>query len=246
MADGLGELPFGKYIPVALAAFFLLILFRMSQRRRGAARRTALEAGPRAARDAKSAPIGTTARQDPEIAKLYIELSEFSRELEGRMDTKIAYLRRLLDEAERVMGQLNRAIGEADALRAGRATPAAGIAEAPGREAHETVVEVSRTESMPREREALPEPLAGPEPALVDVTVGGSPAAREVRTASSVEETTSAVPPGEDLRSRIVALSGEGKPPEAIAEALEVPKGEVELVLSLERAAARKSGAARR
>ena len=145
--------------------------------------------------------------QDPEVAKLYLELSEFSREMEGRMDTKIAYLKRLVADAEKVLSSLNGAIGRAEALAGGGAGgPAASSPAEPG--------PAGEAASGPRgaSSETPPEPT-------IEVLIDG------------------AVPAGSQaLKDRILSLSGAGKTKEAIAEAVGVPKGEVELVLSLHRA----------
>jgi hypothetical protein len=153
--------------------------------------------------------------QDPEVAKLYVELSEFAREMEGRMDTKIAYLRRLIADAEKVMHGLNGAIARAEGVGGAAAgappvgspgsAPAGGAAPAGGGVA-------------PGMDPAAAPPQRPPEP-LIDVVIDGAAACeRQV------------------VKDRILSLSGAGKSKEAIAEAVGIPKGEVELVLSLHRA----------
>jgi hypothetical protein len=198
---------------IAIAAIAVLFLLRMSQRKRAEeARRGAIEAARRAEPREQGAPAIPHGQRDPEVARLYIEMNEFARELEGRLDTKIAYLKRLIADAERVMEGLNRAL--AGAAAAASTAPAASTAS--------TAPTAPPVDPSP----AAPPPAPTPAP-IVDVTVGGGAPPDDP------------VPPSDgqdDIRKRIVEMAKAGKPKEAIAEEVGVPKGEVELVLSLHRA----------
>jgi len=216
--------PYTQIIFVVGAALAILFLLKISRKNRNAAAmRAEIE---KAGRPEKPERYGGHSRvglpegqQDPEVAKLYIELNEFARELEGRMDTKIAYLRKLLAEAERVIGELDRSIA-----CAGRAIAAAGKREderapAPeGEKANPPAIEGSPS----AEKAEHP-------PATIDITIGepAGSAAGSGGTAKSAQE---------DVREKILRLAGEGKPKEAIVGEVGLPKGEVELVLSLHKA----------
>jgi len=157
-------------------------------------------------RPSEEPAAGRKVAQDPEVAKLYLELSDFAREMEGRMDTKIAYLKRLVSDAEKVLSDLNGAIARAEALAGGRGGAVPGFSPGPAPEVE------AASEPPAGSIEKLPEPL-------IDVVIDGT------------------TPMGnQGLKDRILSLSGAGKTKEAIAEAVGVPKGEVELVLSLHRA----------
>jgi hypothetical protein len=204
---------------IGFMLFAIVALRVLGRRSKGGA---AVAAGRRGRESADpSEPAGVPGKvrsgQDPEIAKLYIELNEFAREMEGRLDTKIAYLRRLIVDAESVMRDLNRAIEGGERLKRGE--PAGEAEPAP----------------PPAAPESGPEPqgrfAAEPPPPLVDVLVGGS-------------DGLPAQPfPAEGVQGRILSLWSAGKPQEAISEEVGVPRGEVELVLSLHRASQKKAKA---
>ena len=174
------------------------------------------------------------------------------------MDTKIAYLRRLTADAERVLGELTRAIAGAEA-RLGRGpagSPAAAPAAAgdgggtPGTgESVDAEAEALAASPVPGVRQDTASVSAGvlavtPEPAPepprpahgpIDIVIGGG--GEVVPAPAAGDGVPPPAPAGEEpIRDRIIRLAAEGKPKEAIAEAVGLPKGEVELVLSLDRA----------
>lgn len=154
---------------VAILAFIVLILIIM---RRTPGRSTLGDGRERVVR---GSGIPHEARQPlrGEAERLLVELQEFGREIEGRLETRIHHLTRLIAEADRAVERLNAHVTAADAAA---------------------------------EAEAEDTPSAGPEPSDRDKT-----------------------------RARIMALAEDGMPPEAIAEAVGLPKGEVELMLGLGR-----------
>jgi hypothetical protein len=269
LTDSAGhEIPVGYMVAIAAVSVAVLFAFRFSQRKRSqeAIQRAIREAARSSEGEAdrgKVREMGSTDRQDPELAKLYIELSEFARELEGRMNTKIAYLRQLLDEAERVVGELNGAIARAAGTAVPPVSPAASSPGLPtnGPPAPAAPAAAARTEAEAPAKAAPAEsmtetPAEGPassgtsaatavEAALL-APLPGDPDSVPVPEPVPVPATAAAEPPSkpgpEEIQARILALAGEGKPKEAIAEALGIPKGEVDLVLRLDRAS-RKSAA---
>ncbi len=147
----------------------------------------------------------TGADRDPELAKLYIELNEFAREMEGRMDTKIAYLKRLIADAEKVMERLERAMAEWRGQRAGSSGPPR----------HDGLVSTA------------PEVTVSPPRPTIDVLIGGSPAEISANGGGAARDA---------IAMRVLDLSRAGKSREEIASAAGIARGEVELILSLERA----------
>ena len=143
---------------LAVVALVFLIIVLM---RRTAARGVSRPDSPRS-----RVPFEESGARQPlrgEAERLLVELQEFGREMEGRLETRIHHLTRLLAEADKAIEALTAAV-------------AAG------------------------------------------------------------EEKASAGPPEPDaLRARIVALAAGGMEPDGIARAVGLPKGEVELVLGLER-----------
>ena len=224
-AEGSESPSLWKIMLVLLASAVILILLRQSQRNRAQERiRRASPGGgipagsspPPAVRKTSAAAPGAGPAQDPDVAKLYIELDGLVREMEGRLDTKIAYLRRLIAEAERVQVDLGRAVAEAEILRKGEPVPQA--VAAPGG----TPVPMGPESPEARDHE--------PRRHHVDVIVGGPPQPAVPEIPAAVAEG-----PRDALSARIVRLAEEGRPQEAIAEEVGIPKGEVELVLGLHR-----------
>ncbi len=152
----------GKTLGAILASVaFLVLIFVLM--RRTAARSTSIE------HRSHGGPAGRQPRApvEPlrgEAERLLVELEDFGREIEGRLETRLRHLTRLIAEADKAIERLNAAV------------------------------------------------------------------------AASGEKTGQAMPEGESppVRARIVALSEAGKQPADIAQALGLPKGEVELVLGLE------------
>jgi hypothetical protein len=202
---------------IIAASVAIIFMMRSSRKSRQAASiRAALAERDRGASEGPVRGPGTPRGQDdPEVARLYIELSEFARELEGRIDTKMAYLRRLTADADRVLGDLTRAIAAADAVRRGEAPPPLTPLTPPTQT--ELPVDAGSEE-------------APPPPPTIDITVGAP------GTGSSPISGGGDRGEEEGLRARILRLAAEGRPKEAIADEVGMPKGEVDLVLSLERA----------
>jgi hypothetical protein len=201
----------GRGIPIqvwlAIAVGIGLVIFmKKTQRRRAQStiQSTIARASAGGVEEARG-PGTLKGQHDPEVARLYVELNEFAREMEGRMDTKITYLRRLIADAEKVMGELNQAIAAGEAVRKGEPRPVAPA-----------------TSNPPADK--VPEKPTPPK--QVDIILGDVPDRGPNGPGQDVQ----------DIGSRILGLAAEGKPKEAIAEAVGVPKGEVELVLSLHRA----------
>ncbi len=198
-----------------------VFLLRLTQKRRARDRINEAEISRSMEGQPPNAPFRARGQSDPEISKLYIELNEFARDLEGRMDTKLTYLRRLIVDAERVSADLNRTIQRAEALQRGEQMPAS--------------VPAPEESGVPDPSPSITETGTGAvteaekTPSLMEVTVDGSSTAEQ-------EE-----PAGDGMQNRILSLAKEGRAPEAIAEEVGIPKGEVELVLSLHRAKKRKT-----
>ena len=146
-----------NHLDAILAAAGLLIVCFFVFRRMGRNRRASPE---RAVRErGTSAEPAHALRGDAE--RLLVELQEFGREIEGRLETRIQHLSRLIAEADKAVARLN-----------------AAVAASEGK---------------------------GPQK------------------------------PRDPVKAKIVALAGEGRTVEDIAQALSVPKGEVELVLDFEK-----------
>jgi hypothetical protein len=222
--------PYSQIVFVVAAAFVILIFLRYSRKNRNAAAmRAEIEKAEKPERPERYGGPSRAGRpegqQDPEVAKLYIELNEFARELEGRMDTKIAYLRKLLAEAERVIGELDRSMAGA------RVAIAAGPADGKG----------ERAPPLERAPEAAPTGKEQPSGPLPDAETPPSPPTTPTLdiTVGDPDKTAGT---GE-AREKILRLAGEGKCKEEIIEEVGLPKGEVELVLRLH--GAQKAGGAR-
>ena len=183
------------------------------------------------------APAGSSPKAD--VQHLYVELHEFAREIEARLDTKIAYLKRLMDEAAMEGESLGRLIERAENLpaqvpSASRPEPNASASNpstpspaapppalSPTESAEPAVKKTADTAPSPPE--ATPtadkpaEPVVG---STVDLTVGGLPG----------EEGDAKGDNG-----RILDLHRQGKNPADIAAEVGLPKGEVELIIQLDK-----------
>lgn len=102
--------------PLAILAIVVFLFLRFSRKRLIA--RLSKEEEPQRARGGGGSALASGPASASggisEIQRLFVEIHDFAREVEGRLDTKIAYLRRLLDEAEAVtrkLGQLLEAAG---------------------------------------------------------------------------------------------------------------------------------------
>jgi hypothetical protein len=176
----------------------------------------------RAARRRRAAAGAGHALDD--LRRLEHGLREFAREVEGRLDVKLDRLELLVREGERVLCGLEL---YADAL-------AGAVLAGDGRHAEE--------EDEPPPRDDLPAragveqfggrlqpsapPLAGELPA------SGPPPRRALGAITSAE------------RERVLALARAGKGSESISETVGLRRGEVDLILGLQRIAERRSEAA--
>ena len=204
-------IPIQVWLAIAVGIGLVIFMKKTQARRaRSAIQSTIARASAGGPEEARG-PGTLKGQHDPEVARLYVELNEFAREMEGRMDTKITYLRRLIADAEKVMAGLNQAIAAGEAVRNGEPRPIAASTPPP--------VEPEKEKEKGQEQV----PVEKAPPRQIDLTIGNGPSAGQDS-------------PGQDLGARILSLASEGKPKEAIAEAVGVPKGEVELVLSLHRA----------
>ena len=110
---------------VALGAFMLLILVLLRRTRTGSAppepRRR-----PKTLREKREEKERESPKQPlrGEAEKLLVELEEFGREIEGRLETRIRYLSRLLTEADRAIERLNAALEAASQRASGEAAEA--------------------------------------------------------------------------------------------------------------------------
>lgn len=206
---------------VAIAGILVLIwaVFRFgSKKRRRASSGEAAPDQPVAVADPKAVH-----RAGEDLSEVLVQLQEVSREVEARLDTRIRYARRLLDEAdaatERLQGMLDAVQGQA---APGPATAVSTAAQAAA---------AYQSPSSP--------------PAVSAAGAGVESADDSASSAESNDESVATVPPV-GVRpevARISELSAQGKEAAEIARELKVPMGEVELVLGLQRQANRENSA---
>ena len=224
------EIPGQVY--VLLLVVVLLAVF-MIRRYKGRKTKTVEAAaqyreGPRAGDENSPSVYGQDAR--PELEKLSADLHEFSREMEARMDTKIAYLRGVLDEATQVASRLEGLIERA-VEREGDVEPATSSTAPERREVlvrsepsvqtvglesiEEAVVESEELAQLTAAElptgDGVPEPDEEPVGGAVDITVG----------------------PKVTINHRVIQLHRDGREPGEIAMELNLPRGEVELMINL-------------
>ncbi len=106
-----------------LALCFAFFRMNAKRLRQAAARGESRPAVPHAA-----SPEATGSRQPMrgDAEQLLVELQELGREIEGRIDTRIQYLTRLLAEADRTIERMSSAVAAAREQPAGGEQPAAG------------------------------------------------------------------------------------------------------------------------
>ena len=223
------EIPGQVY--VLLLVVVLLAVF-MIRRYKGRKTKTVEAAaqyreGPRAGDENSPSVYGQDAR--PELEKLSADLHEFSREMEARMDTKIAYLRGVLDEATQVASRLEGLIERA-VDREGAVEPAASSTAPERREAlvrSEPLVQTAGLESIEDavESEELAQ-LTAAEPPTGD----GAPEPDQEPVGGAVDIT---VGPKATINHRVIQLHRDGREPGEIAMELDLPRGEVELMINL-------------
>ena len=123
--EGEGRSPISSsHLVLLVGIVAAIVLLRMGRQRR---QREGTRAAATANEARENLPLlkegRNTAVNDPEVSRLFVELQEFAREIEGRIDTKIVYTKRLVADAERVIERLNRSIEEARALGLGQQQP---------------------------------------------------------------------------------------------------------------------------
>ncbi len=191
--------------PVFIVGVLILIftLFRMGRRRRARpkpAPRDYREAGRELVRPEPPTSVGGqgSGGGDGGLSELLVQVQEISREIEGRLDTRVRHAQRLLDDSEKVLYQLDAKIAEAKAIDSKSSEPAAD--------------ELFATEPSVQSVH------------LLDVTdqddQAGSDEPRRAVTRDPNE-------------AEIARLAAEGESADAIANAVERPVGEVQLILSL-------------
>lgn len=224
--------------------------------------------------------LGSTSppRGDPEVERLYVDLQDFAREIEGRLDTKITYLRQLIKEAERTGQKLESlieaAVGEPvlvpDDQDDDPGEPASGMSSDSSVEsksesrvegqakalmdqaskfsealasaqevATEEVAQVEEEREGKGSLESSPDVSADQgrvdQPAEdddqsnlgknLDITVGTDEDRPDPHRDPASEPT--------DPQDKIWALHQEGKTSQEIADLMNLPKGEVELMINL-------------
>jgi len=178
--QGTGGKGVGNYLFAIGAIVLLVIILLRRQIRVGG-----LQARPRTPGVPESLARPSSQPLRGEAERLLVDLQDFGREIEGRLETRILHLTRLTAEADRAIERLTALLAVAgDRLAADRP-----IAERPAVE--RPIAERPIAETAKRERDPA--------------------------------------------RAQIVEMAAQGKPVAEIARALNLPMGEVELVLGIER-----------
>ncbi|MBN2447559.1 MAG: hypothetical protein JXO22_12575 [Phycisphaerae bacterium] len=148
---------------------------------------------------------------------MMVELEEFARRVNAQIDTKAAKLEQLIRDADDRLSQLNAASGSPAARVAASASTARPFG------------------ANPADRP----PAAFNRPAIdhvVDDSEEAPPPSGGVSSASQVRQDTSAsgrLRPTDERSIEICSLADAGQTPLQIAQSLEMPVGEIELVLRL-------------
>ena len=185
----------------------------------------------------------------PELEKLYVDLHDFSREIEARIDTKIAYLKGLIDEAERVGARIE------GVLRGGGGSGGSVARQEP--EPVPTMTDgADAGEGHPDDAdsgdpvEPLSEDKLDPESVLDGDEKEQLSASPNVETsADETEEPASELGQTVDVRvgsepvatDQVVELYRKGQSAGEIAAQLGVPRGEVELIINLAESSSEKA-----
>ncbi len=152
------------------------------------------------------------------VERAMSDAEQLARRLAATMENKAARLELLIEEADRKLEELNRAVSQASRTAAPERTPA------PRRTLDPTLLDRARVEQDRAERNGHPEPA--PLPITPSTTARAEPA-----------HTSDHPPHADPVHRRIWALADDGMPPMDIARSLNQPVGQVELILNL-----RKSG----
>ena len=167
-----------------------------------------------------------------EVSRLLVELNQATDRNIALMEDKIASLNEVLAAADKKIGLLHREIEKHDVgsqiysrLAEGRAhrPPAPDVSPPPAAEGHPP----SERAAPPREEPPRETPLA--------VELSERPGGREIRRPQGpLRVETEEVPETPDVRERVLMLHRSGFSPSLIASRVGVPRGEVELIISLE------------
>lgn len=209
-------------LPAMLLAFgVMLAMFIMMRmlRRKQASRPIPLPAEDRIAALHEMATSSITP-----VERAMSDAEQLARRLAATMENKAARLELLIEEADRRLEELNRAVAQSSRTP----TPIPDRSAPPRRTLDPTLLDRARVEQDRAERNGHHEPAAH----QITQTVTQTSAARPA-SASSTEHAAHADP----VHRRIWALADDGMPPMDIARSLNQPVGQVELILNL-----RKSG----
>lgn len=152
------------------------------------------------------AQVGTRATA-ADLNKIFVDLHEFTREVEGRLDTKISRLRELLEEVESAERRLD------DKL------------ERIGDRGDDP--ELSEGSASIRERKRVTKETVGTN---VDVIVGGG---KTRALAADIVSVDQVAPTTDASFDRVVGLYESGNSVAQIVDSTRLPKGEIELMLNL-------------
>lgn len=215
---------------IAGGIVLMLLMMRLTRKRHQMSRQQHASDRSRERPDPRGdAVLQTPPRGNPEVERLYVDLQEFAREVEGRLDTKITYLRQLILEADRAGQNLERLLEDrARDDSGGKAAPPADSASRDSSPASPSPQDDAgvEEEATTQEEEVLGQRL--------DVTVGDDDD-RPALDAGAGETEASAPDPAE----RVWSLHEAGQTPATIAEQTGLPEGEVELIINLRQSAKR-------
>lgn len=226
---------------VVLATFVALTMVRRGSRRGITTREVAREQIARL-RDQREIRDSMDA--------LLVRLEEFSRQVNGQLDTKFARLEQSIRDADQRTDRLRKTIAEHDrrleSLLAVQRRRKGAADAAPEPASANATSEPRPTASVPRpsgreprtdsRSETQPHAHSGARPEGRG-SEGRSSEAAKGRAESSSTDPAATPPPSPDRRfSRVYDLADAGISAAAIAEQVEMPVGEVELILNLRQA----------
>jgi len=172
-----------------------------------------------------------------EIERVLIQIQETGREIEARLDTKIRFAQRLLQESEEALRELDlaraRATEAAERMaagelprRAGASAPVAGAVGAAGDLTPKVAAPASRSPASPKEKKSAPAEIAP----VRDRIASPPPESARARAAAP---RVLPIPPEQKSQDRIRALAAEGRDAKQIAREVGRPIGEVQLIIAL-------------
>ncbi|MEM7166303.1 MAG: hypothetical protein AAF581_12615 [Planctomycetota bacterium] len=223
-----------------VAIFGILILiwvvFRIGSKRRQ--RRSSGEAAPDRA-TASADPVAVH-RAGEDLSEVLVQLQEVSREVEARLDTRIRYARRLLDQADAVTERLETMLGNAKELGvAPRSGNAPGVAPQAKAAAAYRSPSTPQTSSNSASVNATTSNTAA-SPASSGAAAEAVPSAESSGAGTDTSKVAPMSPPNARPEvARIEELAATGMDAAAIAREVNLPVGEVDLVMGLRRQANR-------